>query len=328
MSPAVTILIVPRDRFSSVVQCAETVVENTPEPYELVFLDFGYDARTRERLQTVCSKVPSKFVDCGRAIPMAALRSHIPLLKTRYLAWLDNDTFVTPGWLGALLERAAAGAQVILPVTLEREGLDVDPRRIPLRNHISHSELREVTVGGRKYVFDHKPFRRAAPEELPTEAHTIDFFELHAFFIETAVLARLDIPEMVVREHIDLGIQLHRLGIPIWCEPKARVIFDNIHTRPTLDDIRFFQYRWAESLIDRSHELFEQRWGYRFYNEQFMRNWAFRRKVFSWGRFVGLPHATADLASRVLGRLLRPPIPQELRPDPLPASRRALTASP
>jgi hypothetical protein len=109
---------------------------------------------------------------------MAALRSFVPELKTRYLAWLDNDTFVTPGWRGALLDRAAVGAQVILPVTLEREGLDADPRRLPLRNHISHLELREVTAGGRKYVFDHKPFRRAAPEELPKEAHTVDFFEL------------------------------------------------------------------------------------------------------------------------------------------------------
>jgi Glycosyl transferase family 2 len=327
MSTAVTILIVPRDRFSSVVPCAESVVQNTREPYDLVFLDFGYDKATRDRLQAVCSGVPTQFVDCGRAIPMAALRSFVPRLTTRYLAWLDNDTFVTPGWLGALLDRAAAGAQVILPVTLEREGLDVDPRRIPLRNHISHSELREVTVRGRKYVFDHKPYRRAAPEELPKEAHTVDFFELHAFFIETAVLARLDIPDMVVREHIDLGIQLHRLGIPIWCEPRSSVIFDNIHTRPTLGDIRFFQYRWAEPLIDRSHDLFEKRWGYRFYNEQFMKNWAFRRKVFSWARFAGLPHGAADLASRAVGRFLRAPIPAELRPDPLPESVRVLARS-
>jgi Glycosyl transferase family 2 len=324
MSTAVTILIVPRDRFSSVVQCAETILQDTREPFELIFLDFGYDRATRDRLQAVCSGVPTRFVDCGRAIPMAALRSVVPQLTTRYLAWLDNDTFVTPGWLGALLERAAAGAQVILPVTLEREGLDVDPRRIPLRNHISHSELREVTVAGRKYVFDHKPYRRAAPEELPREAHTVDFFELHAFFIETAVLARLDIPDMVVREHIDLGIQLHRMGIPIWCEPRSSVIFDNIHTRPTLGDIRFFQYRWAEPLIDSSHDLFEKRWGYRFYNEQFMKNWAFRRKVFSWALFAGLPHGAADLASRAAGRVFRAPIPRELRPDPLPESVRVL----
>jgi len=45
---------------------------------------------------------------------------------------------------------------------------------------------------------------------------------------------------MVVREHIDIGMQLHRLGIDIWCEPKCRVLFDNIHERPALADLRFF----------------------------------------------------------------------------------------
>src|SRR5262249_26339131 len=152
-----------------------------------------------------------------------------------------------------------------------------------------------VQRNGTPYVFDYKPYRRAAPEDLPTEAHTVDFFELHAFFAETDVLRQLDLPPMVVREHVDLGIQLHRLGIPIWCEPRSRVIFDNIHLRPTLGDLRFFFYRWSERLIDESHDLFARRWGYRFYNEQFLKNWAFRRKVFSVCRFVGLPHKVADL---------------------------------
>src|SRR5262249_49458332 len=154
-------------------------------------------------------------------------------------------------------------------------------RKLPLRNHISHAELRRVDVNGATYLFDYKPYRRAALEELPKEAHTVDFFELHAFFAETSLLKQLDLPGMVVREHIDIGIQLHRLGVEIWCEPKAQVIFDNIHERPSYGDLRFFFYRWSERLINASHDLFEERWGYRFYGEQFMKNWAYRRKVFS-----------------------------------------------
>jgi hypothetical protein len=226
--------------------------------------------------------------------------------------------------MSTLFARARLGARVILPVTLEREGLDADRRKLPLRNHISHAELRRVRVNDVEYVFDYKPFRRAAPEELPTEAHPIDFFELHTFFAETAVLRMLDFPAMVVREHIDLGIQLHQLGIPIWCEPKARVIFDNIHERPTLADLKFFFYRWNEALINQSHELFEKRWGYRFYGEQFMKNWAFRRKVFSLCRFAGIPHKIADFASRGFNKLLRPKIPAHLSGDPLPRSERVL----
>lgn len=324
MSEPVTVVVVPRDRFSSVCDCAATLLKNTAEPIRLVFLDLGYARRTLADLRAICRAVPMEIVPCGRTIPMQAFAQYLPKVATRYVAWVDNDTFVTPGWLTALLDRAARGARVVLPLTLEREGLDSDPRRIPLRNHISHAELRRVTRGGTTYVLDYKPYRRAAPEDLPPEAHPVDFFELHAVFAETEVLRQLDLPPMVVREHVDLGIQLHRLGIAIWCEPKAVVHFDNLNERPSLGDLRFFFYRWDERLIDESHALFERRWGWRFYNEQFMKNWAFRRKVFSACRFVGLPPRVCDLAARALNKLFRPPIPEALRGDPLPDSERAL----
>jgi hypothetical protein len=324
VSESVTIVIVPRDRFSSVLDCVRSIVDNTVGPFRLVVLDFGYPARTLARVRQAVGSKPLEIVACGRTIPMVAFRDYLPRITTQYVVWIDNDTYVTPGWLEALLHRAAAGARVILPVTLEREGLDVDRRRLPLRNHISHSELRRVDVNGTRYVFDHKPYRRAAPEDIPSEPHTVDFFELHTFFAETEVLRQLDLPAMVVREHIDIGIQLHKKGIEIWCEPKSRVEFDNIHARPTYADLRFFFFRWSQHLVDESHELFERRWGYRFYNESYMKNWAARRKVFSVCRFMLLPHKAADLISRVVNKCFGTSTPPELRGDPMDRSERVL----
>lgn len=324
MSEQVTIVVVPRDRFSSMLDCAKSILENTRVPYRLVLLDFGYSSRMLARLQELCQRIPLEVVACGRSIPLEAFKNYLKSVQTPYVAWVDNDTYVTPGWLESLLDRAGHGARVILPMTLEREGLDVDPRKIPLRIHISHSELRCTTVDNVQYVFDHKPFRRAAPADVPQEPHTVDFFELHTFFAETEVLRQLELPPMVVREHIDIGIQLHRKGIPIWCEPKSIVHFDNIHERPTLADLKFFFFRWHKRLIDQSHELFEKRWGYRFYNEQFMKNWAFRRKVYSVARYLGLPQKPADFLSRVFNKLFSKPIPPKLVADPLAKSERVL----
>lgn len=324
MSPQVTIVVVPRDRFSSVLECASSILENTGVPYRLVFLDFGYSRKTLAKLKELCRAVPTEIVPVGRTIPILAFRDYLPRIPTPYVAWVDNDTYVTKGWLAALLQAAERGARVLLPVTLEREGLDTDARGITLRNHVSHTELRRVDVNGVTYVFDHKPYRRAAPEDLPREPHTVDFFELHTFFAETDVMRKLDLPAMVVREHIDIGIQLHRAGIDIVCEPKSVVQFDNIHERPTWGDLKFFFYRWDEKLINQSHHLFEERWGYRFYNEQFMKNWAYRRKVFSVCRFVGLPRKLSDFASRAMNKLFRPPLPAALSADPLAQSERVL----
>jgi hypothetical protein len=105
-------------------------------------------------------------------------------------------------------------------------------------------------------------------------------------------------------------------------------VFDNIHSRPTIEDLQFFFFRWSDRLIDKSHDLFEQRWGWRFYNEQFMKNWAFRRRVFSVARFCFVPHKAADLLSRVMVRLFRPAIPAGFRSDPTAQSTRALAPTP
>jgi GT2 family glycosyltransferase len=324
-SHRVTIVVVPRDRFSSVEACTQSIVDNTAVDYHLAFLDFGYSAATRARLTRITAGKSMEFVDCGQSIPMDAFRDYLPRITSPYTCWVDNDTFVTPGWMNQLIKGAEEeGMRAILPLTFEREGLDVDARRLEKRVHISHSELRKVTVDGREYVFDYKPYRRAAKEDVPPGPWTIDFFELHTFFAETDVLRQIDYPSMVVREHVDIGIQLHKLGIPIWCEPRAEVIFDNIHSRPTREDLKFFFYRWSDRFIDRSHELFEQRWGWRFYNEQFMKNWAFRRRVFSVARFLFVPHKAADLLSRVMVKLFRPGIPEALRRDPTAESVRAL----
>ena len=324
METALTVVIVPRDRFSSLAACVDSILKYTPKPFNLVLLDLGFSAKDLEQVRQMCAGLPLEIETMGPTIPVVAFQRYLPKLKTKYTAWVDSDTYVTAGWMEMLLARAAKGARVIMPLTLERSGLDVDARKIPLRNHISHSEIRKVTVGGKEYIFDHKPYRRATPEEIPQEGHTIDFFELHAFFAETEVLRMLDYPPMVVREHIDMGIQLHKLGIPIWCEPKSVVHFDNIHERPTREDLKFFVYRWQAPFVNQSHELFRQRWGCTFYNEQFMCNWAFRRKIYSYCRFFGLPQYPSDFASRVANRFFCPPLPKELRHDPLKESQRML----
>ena len=325
MSAQVTIVVVPRDRFSSVVECVQSVVDHTDVPMNLVVLDFGYPPKLLKRVQQIVGdRIPLDIVQCGRTIPMVAFRKYVESIDTPYTAWVDNDTYVTKGWMTTLLARAAGGARVILPVTLECDGLDADQRKLPLRNHVSHTELRKVTVGGKDYVFDHKPFRRAAPEDLPKESQTVDFFELHSFFAESEVLRQLDLPPMVVREHIDIGIQLWKMGIEIWNEPQAIVHFDNIQHRPSLADLKFFFYRWDESKINESHQLFRERWGYDFYNEQFIKNWAFKRKVYSVCRYLGLTQKPADLIARATNKLFRRKIPVEFSKDPLKESTRVL----
>src|ERR1041384_4713424 len=96
-SPVVTIVIVPRDRFSSVVQCVEAIVKHTDVAYRLTILDFGYAPSELQRVRAKCQGVDLEIVPVGRTIPMVAFSKFLPQVTTKYLAWVDNDTFVSTG---------------------------------------------------------------------------------------------------------------------------------------------------------------------------------------------------------------------------------------
>ena len=106
MSCEATILVVPRDRFSSVVPCVKSIVDHTNLPYRLVVLDFGYARKTLVEIQRVCGNQPVTIEPMGRTIPMRALNRYLPKVDTKYLVWMDNDTYATPDWLSAALQRA------------------------------------------------------------------------------------------------------------------------------------------------------------------------------------------------------------------------------
>src|SRR5262245_48647013 len=112
MTEPVTIVIVPRDRFSSLPACVDSIIANTDVPFRLAILDLGYPRKLLSQVEQRASEVPLNIFPGGRTIPTLAFQRCLPNIDTPYIAWVDNDTFVGPGWMSALLERARQGARV------------------------------------------------------------------------------------------------------------------------------------------------------------------------------------------------------------------------
>jgi hypothetical protein len=217
---------------------------------------------------------------------------------------LDNDSDVTPGWLPPLLETAAeTGAAIINPLTLERAGVDAGEH---LRCHLYTSDIRVVDVEGEPFLIENKHFRRTPHRELPTEVRETETFELHGVMFETAALRALDIPRMTIREHIDISMQVRAMGRIQVVDPRSVVEFDNLGTRAALDDLAYFNHRWNGEIMRESSALFQRRWGYRFYSEQFMYNWAVRRRMFLVLHHYHCPMAVANKLANAYQRLFLP----------------------
>lgn len=296
-----TVLIGPRDRYSGVLECVDSVLRHTPGPFRLRVLDLGYPAKLMHQVEERLAGVTdSRIIPMGLITPMQALAQLRDQIDTRLTAWIDNDSRVTEGWFEPLAAAIDDGAAIASPLILEKEGVDDGAE---LRNHLYDSEIRVVEVEGKDYLIEYKKHRRALPDALPGSRRETETFELHGVMFETAALQAIDIPDMVVREHIDICMQLKAMGRSVVTEPGSRVIFDNLGTRMKLSDMRFFFFRWDRKFSERSHRLFEERWGYPFYSERAMYNWAFRRKVFLIARFLCMPIWAANRAAGVAYRL-------------------------
>lgn len=303
--PQVTVVITPRDRYTGIAGCIENLYRCTPEPFKLIVVDAGYPDHLRRAIDAaVAGKSNAEVVSLGRVIPMEAMAHVRDDITTPYVMHLDNDSDVTAGWLTPLLETAATtGAAIINPLTLERAGVDGGEH---LRCHLYTSDIRVVNVAGEPYLIENKHFRRTPHRDLPTEVRETETFELHGVMFETAALRKIDIPRMTIREHIDISMQVRAMGRIQVVDPRSVVEFDNLGTRASLDDLAYFDHRWNAKIMRESSESFRDRWGYRFYSEQFMYNWAVRRRLFLILHYYHCPMSVANRLANVYQRLLLP----------------------
>ena len=304
MDKKVTVIISPRDRFSGLSDCIDNVYENTDETlFDLVVLDLGYPRKELDKAEVALEdKTNARIISYGLLIPMDGIRKVREEIETPFTFLLDNDSRVSPGWLPALIETGEkTGAAVISPLTLETEGVD----GAYTRNHIYTVEIRVVDIDGKPYLIEHKPYRRELQENLPNETISTQAFELHGVMFRTNTLKEIELPHMTIREHLDIGMQLQAKGEKLVAEPKAVIYFDNLGTPASLKDLQYFNLRWNRRIGKYSHDLFEKRWGYKWYAEQSVYYWCVRRRLYIVLRWLRLPIPVANFLDRIVSGVRR-----------------------
>ncbi|MBA6225832.1 MULTISPECIES: glycosyltransferase family 2 protein [unclassified Colwellia] len=293
----ITIVITPRERYYGVIECIDAVCENTDEPFDLIITDIGYPKALIKQVEQRIKSIPNaKIIDYGGMVtPMKVFEHLVPIIKTDMLVWVETDTTVLPGWMPPLIESINDGAAFVSPLTLEKEGVDQGAK---IRNHLYTCKILVVEYEGVDYLIEAKEYRRELPENIPLEIRPTETFEWHTVAFKTEDLQEIDFPDMVMRQQIDIPMQLRAQGKTMVANPFSKVIFDNLCTRLTIKDMQYFFFVWSHKLNEKSHREFEKRWGYNFYSEQSIYNWVFRRKAFLICRFFFIP---IPLANKITG---------------------------
>jgi len=215
-------------------------------------------------------------------------------LSTPWAVVMDNDNFVRPGWLEALLRCGdETGAMAVVPLLLER------PRRI----HCAVCDLYITTENGKQYGHKWLRFNGMPYVDGANIARgQTDYGELHTMLVQVKpTLEHWAFDEKIIEAtEVDAALTWRRkAGGTIWCEPSSVVHFvEDAPIRPA--DIRLFQWRWDMCRIKEAYGHFESKWGF-----DISEHGEFRHFVVIRNRTLGLlPRAFPSAYTLRLSRIL------------------------
>ena len=325
LPPQVSIVIVPRERFSFTQESLESVFLNTCYPFELIYVDNNSPKQVRRYLQAKSQQRGFKLLRSRRYLfPNQARNFGLRQVSdsSKYIVFLDNDVVVAPGWLKSLVECAEeTKATVVGPIVCQHEPLHT----------IIHCAGGEYLASQdlKRFLIQNSPaehFRPKIEEEIYLQGERIAdvrhrlkreptaFLEFHCMLISHNFFKQhgpLDEGFCCTKEYIDLSLTVLKAGGSIYLEPTSVVTFRTHFPAPPLhpSDIPYYMLRWSDASERASLLHFVHKW--RFAEDEYFhtryKNLGWRRKIeivepiANWFLFLG-PKSTMKIR-RILFRL-------------------------
>jgi GT2 family glycosyltransferase len=259
-TPEVTVVVVPRERFSVARRSLTNLYDKTEQPFELVYVDGNSPRRVHHRLREEAGRYGFRLVRTERYLsPNQARNLGLRFVRTPYVVFIDNDVIVTPGWLSALVECAEeTGAWVVGTLNFEGDLEDAIVHNAGGFCRFDGPEGSRTLVQENRYGHRH---RNELPEDL--SRLKVDYVEFHCMLVRRSAfeaIGPLDENLRSTREHLDLCLQVAAAGGEIWSELTSLVTYD--HPPPvTLTDLPFFMLRWSEAWNVASLRHFAKKYG-------------------------------------------------------------------
>src|SRR5215472_541077 len=258
-SPKVTLVVVPRERFSASARSLESVHRHTPSGLRLIYVDGGSPPDTARYLARQSQAWGFELVRTDRFLsPNEARNLGFARASGRYIVFLDNDLLVTPGWLDALVRCAEeTGADLVGPLY----GVG-DPHRGPV--HMAGGRMGIQEEHGERHLFEEHLFagRPISEVEGRLRREPTALVEFHCMLVRTATLEQLgplDERLLSTGEHIDICLAVAQAGGKIFFEPASRVAY---LPPDALDSVEreYFQLRWSEAWTRASFSRLYEKW--------------------------------------------------------------------
>src|SRR6266699_1598952 len=99
--PAVTVIVVPRERFSSIPRSLECLYRKTNVPFNLVYVDGGSSEKTKRYLEAEARARGFRLIRSPRYLtPTEARNLGLQQIRSKYVVFIDDDVLVSPAGCG------------------------------------------------------------------------------------------------------------------------------------------------------------------------------------------------------------------------------------
>lgn len=258
--PIVTIIVVPRERFSCASASLESVYEHTEIPFKLLYIDGNSPKELKSYLEHESQTKGFKILRTDHYLyPNQARNLGIQNSDTKYIVFVDNDVLVSPGWLKALVECAEeTEATVVGPLMCQHE---------PIHHEIHFA-------GGESHVWVDKLGRRRLREKMLHQGKHVDemrsklsrelteLAEFHCVLVRRSIfdeIGLLDQDMLNTKEHLDFCMTVRESNGTVYFEPSSLVTY--LPGPPqNLADIHYYMLRWSNAWTLASLHRLRDKW--------------------------------------------------------------------
>ncbi len=257
---SVTIIISPWQHFSATKTSLESIYAFTQPPFELVYVDGNSPPHVRRYLQEQARRRNFTLIRTDRYLTSSEAHNiGMRHVRTKYVAFLDNCTLVTPGWLGALI-RCAEEMQAWVVGPLYCSG--------DMEKPITYSagpDLRIVEEHGERRLHETAPFAGKPLAEVRGQFKRglCGYAKSYCMLTRKDVIDRLgafDQGFTSFQEHRDFCLDVAQAGGSLYFEPDSVVL---IVSPPPFEwsDLPMFLLRWSDVWLRPSIRHFAKKWG-------------------------------------------------------------------
>jgi GT2 family glycosyltransferase len=257
MSSLVTIVIVPREQFSRARLSLQSILDTTPRDCPIIYVDGNSPPEVARDLEAMSDRL--LLIRKDHYLPANTARNlALAHVRTKYVAFLDNDVLAWPGWITSLVKCAEdTGAWVVGPLYCIGSP---DSQEV----HSAGADLGIIEENGRRRIHEltHHCGKQADEVRALVGRAPRDQMEFHCLLARTEVFDRLgplDERLLVAFDHVDFCMAVRNANQRVFIESAANVTY---LAPPPLawSELPFFLLRWSETWFQSSKDHFCKKW--------------------------------------------------------------------